>query len=94
MLLSKKNHPHSISPISSEYQIVEERLYENLFLSGYDCNNVAVMEAYAKEIPNFLVISSKKASKLDKFRKGGLIGCLNSSGLTSKNYKDELYNND
>jgi hypothetical protein len=51
------------------------------------------MEAYAKEIPNLQLISSKKSSKLEKFRKAGLIGCLNDSGLTSKNYKDELYKN-
>lgn len=30
-------------------------------------------------------------SKLDRLRKAGLIGCLNDTGLTSKNYKNEIY---
>ena len=79
--------------INSDYQVVEERHYKNLFVSGNDCSSSIVMEAYVKEIPNLQLISSKKSSKLEKFRKAGLIGYLNDSGLTSKNYKDELYKN-
>ena len=65
-----------------------------LFVSSNSCSSEMVIEAYAKKIPNLQLTPSKQSSKLNKFRKAGLIGCLNDSGLTSKNYKDELYKND
>ena len=30
-------------------------------------------------------------TKLDMFSKAGLIGCLNDTGITSKNYKNEFF---
>jgi hypothetical protein len=48
--------------------------------------------AYIREIPNLKIVPLKTApSKLAKFHKAGLIGCLNDSGLTSENYKNEIY---
>ena len=80
------------SPLSSEYQIIEERLYEDLLIAGNDCNSPGVITAYIKEIPNLKIVPLKPPpSKLAKFRKAGLIGCLNDTGLTSKNYKNEIY---
>ena len=76
-------------PLNSEYQIAEIRLYEEL-LNNY--NSPDVVKAYIKEIPNIRVVPAKKhISKLEKFRKAGLIGCLNDTGLTSENYKSEFY---
>lgn len=78
-------------PFNSEYQIVEVRLYEDLLTSCNDCHSQGVTQAYVREIPNFKISLETIPSKLDKFRKAGLIGCLNNTGLTSKNYKRELY---
>jgi len=84
------NNP--IPPLSSEYQIIEERLYEDLLLACNDCNSPGVITAYVREIPNLKIVPLKTApSKLAKFRKAGLIGCLNETGVTSENYKNEIY---
>lgn len=75
-------------PFNSEYQIVEERLYEDLLDSCSECHSPGIIQAYTREIPNFKVASLETIpSKLDKFQKAGLIGCLNNTGLTSENYK-------
>ncbi len=79
------------SPFNSEYQIVEERLYEELLTSCNECLSSGLITAYVKEIPNLKIVPLEPVpSKLDKFRKAGLIGSLNDTGLTSKNYKKEL----
>lgn len=79
-------------PLNSEYQIIEERLYESLLTSCNECHSPGITQAYIREIPNFRIVSLETTpSKLDKFRKAGLIGCLNDTGLTSKNYKKEIY---
>ena len=81
-----------VPPFNSEYQIVEERLYEGLLTSCNECHSTGITHAYVREIPNFKIASLKTtSSKLDKFRKAGLIGCLNDTGLTSENYKKEIY---
>lgn len=81
-----------IPPYNSEYQTIEERLFEDLLRAGNDCNSPGVIKAYIQEIPNLKIVPLKTApSKLARFRKAGLIGCLNDTGLTSENYKNEIY---
>lgn len=81
-----------ISAFNPESQIIEKRLYEDLLTSCNECHSPGITQAYVKEIPNLKIVRSKaKPSKLDKFRKAGLIGCLNDTGLTSENYKKEIY---
>ena len=74
-----------------ECHYVEERLYKELLISSNEYNSPGIIRAYVKEIPNLKIVSLESTSKLDKFRKAGLIGSLNESGITSENYKKELY---
>lgn len=80
-----------VPPMNAEYQRIEIDFQGNLFEGGSGGNSSSVMEAYVQQIPNMKVISSKRVSKLAKFKAAGLIGCLNDSSITSTNYKDELY---
>lgn len=84
------NNP--VTSASSEYHVVEERLYEDLLYTHNDCHSVGLTRAYIKVIPTVKIIATEPIpSKLDKFRKAGLIGCLNDTELTSDNYKNEFY---
>lgn len=47
-------------------------------------------EIYAKEVDN-VVTEYKITSRMSRLKKANLIGCLNDSGVTSKNYKNFLY---
>lgn len=79
-------------PFNYEYRVIEERLYGGLLTSCNECHSPGITQAYIKEIPNLTITSSETTpSKLGKFRKAGLIGCLNDTGLTSENYKKEIY---
>ena len=80
-----QSNSNPIPPYNSEYQTIEERLYEELLIAGNDCNSPGVIKAYIKEIPNLKIVPLKTTpSKLVRFRKAGLIGCLNDTGLTSE----------
>lgn len=74
--MAAKKHPNYTNPSVIE-AIIEVRF--------------GVIKACLRNIPNVKIIASEPIpSKLDKFRKAGLIGCLNDTGLTSDNYKKDF----
>ena len=80
------------APMSEEYRQIETKYYDGLLAASHDCNSLTIFATYVREVPNLKVVSSKaKTSKLARLREAGLIGCLNDTGITSQNYKEEFY---
>lgn len=73
-------------PINQQSKIIEERYYEELVSTAIDSRNSMV---YLQQVPNVQTqIKSKPISnRMAKLKKAGLIGCLNDTEVTSRNYK-------
>ena len=84
---------HSDFPYPAENlqtKIVEERYYANLFERG--TNTASIGSAYVQQIPRIEAVSVSKpvSARIAKFKKAGLLGCLNDIGVNSENYKGFL----
>jgi hypothetical protein len=74
---------------SGNVRIVEERFHSEL-ADRMPCNSSVGM-AYLQQIPSIHVISEAPLSPLmARFKKAGLLGCFDNTGINSKNYKELL----
>jgi|GEM_PF-4738049 len=75
---------------NSHTKIVEERFYANLFERGI--NTASIGSVYVQQIPNIEAVSVSKpvSARMARFKKAGLLGCLNNIDVNSKNYKEFL----
>ncbi len=80
-----------ITPINQQSRIIEERFCHELIDKAID--SIAMPEVYIQYVPNIRSESRSKplSSRMARFKKAGLIGCLSDSGVTSTNYKEVMY---
>ena len=74
--------------INEQSKIIEERYYKDLVHEAY---GISMAEVYVQQVPNVRSESSQMSNRMAKLKKAGLIGCLNDTGITSSNYKKNIY---
>lgn len=79
---------------SPDGRVMEKRFNKELNQSSTSCHSKIMILSYAEWISNYTVVLQERRpkSRLAKLRESGLMGCLNNSDVTSKNYKDIVFN--
>lgn len=81
----------TIIPINDQSKKIDERFYDDLVSKAFDSFSMA--KVYMQFVPNVIAEPKIKptSTRMARFRKAGLIGCLNDTGVTSANYKEIIY---
>lgn len=77
-------------PINEESKKIDQRYYDELMNKAYD--SISMASIYVQQIPNIRLELKPISNRMIRFKKAGLIGCLNETGVTSSNYKKVIYN--
>jgi hypothetical protein len=78
----------TVTPMNDQSKIIEERSYGELVDKARDSFSVGWV--YVQQVPNVKSESKVVSTRMARFKKAGLIGCFNDTGVNSDNYKEIL----